>query len=64
MADGLLPAPSLTITAPLAALDVHPRAAMQVLRHARFSVKMEIYTQVISAKTRDPLKRLGDLLNR
>ena len=37
---------------------------MQVLRHARFSVTMEIYTQVISAKTRDPLKHLGDLLNR
>ncbi len=35
----------------LADLDVHPRVAMQVLRHARFSVTMEIYTQVTSTKT-------------
>ncbi|WBB69325.1 tyrosine-type recombinase/integrase [Micromonospora sp. WMMD812] len=46
----------------LAALDVHPRVAMQVLRHARFSVTMEIYTQVSSKATREALKRLGDSL--
>ncbi|NYH45876.1 integrase [Micromonospora jinlongensis] len=39
----------------LADLDVHPRVAMQVLRHARFSVTMEIYTQVSSKATRDAL---------
>ena len=48
----------------LADLDVHPRVAMQVLRHARFSVTMEIYTQVSSTKTREALKRLGDSLSR
>nr|WP_275896048.1 tyrosine-type recombinase/integrase [Micromonospora aurantiaca] len=47
----------------LADLDVHPRVAMQVLRHARFSVTMEIYTQVTSTKTREALKRLGDSLS-
>lgn len=46
----------------LADLDVHPRVAMQVLRHARFSVTMEIYTQVSDKATRDALKRLGDSL--
>lgn len=35
---------------------------MQILRHARFSVTMEIYTQVSSKATRDALKRLGDSL--
>lgn len=47
----------------LADLDVHPRVAMQVLRHARFSVTMEIYTQVSSNATREALKRLGDTLD-
>ncbi|MBG6103176.1 integrase [Micromonospora vinacea] len=47
----------------LADLDVHPRVAMQVLRHARFSVTMEIYTQVSNKATRDALKRLGDSLD-
>ncbi|RQX19267.1 hypothetical protein DDE19_04820 [Micromonospora ureilytica] len=46
----------------LADLDVHPRVAMQVLRHARFAVTMEIYTQVSNKATRDALKRLGDSL--
>ena len=47
----------------LADLDVHPRVAMRILRHARFSVTMEIYTQVSSAKTREALKRLGESLD-
>jgi integrase len=47
----------------LADLDVHPRVAMQILRHAQFSITMEIYTQVSSEKTRDALKRLGDSLD-
>ncbi len=46
----------------LADLDVHPRVAMQILRHARFSVTMEIYTQVSSTATREALKRLGESL--
>jgi hypothetical protein len=35
---------------------------MAILRHARFSITMEIYTQV-SAATREALKRLGDSLD-
>jgi integrase len=30
----------------LAALDVHPRVAMAILRHSRMAMTMEIYTQV------------------
>jgi integrase len=45
-------------------LDVHPRVAMQILRHADFSITMEIYSKVSSATTRDALKRLGESLDR
>jgi integrase len=47
----------------LADLDVHPRVAMQILRHAQFSITMEIYTQVSSKATREALKRLGESLD-
>jgi integrase len=43
----------------LAALDVHPRVAMQILRHSKIGLTMEIYTEIPSAATRDALKRLG-----
>ena len=43
----------------LAALDVHPRVAVQILRHSKIAVTMEIYTEVPSAATRDALKKLG-----
>ncbi len=46
----------------LADLDVHPRVAMQILRHANFKITMEIYTQVTDQQTRDALKRLGESL--
>ncbi|MGH3675833.1 MAG: site-specific integrase [Mycobacterium sp.] len=46
----------------LAALDVHPRVAMEVLRHAESSVTLEIYTVVSSQETREALKRLSDRL--
>jgi integrase len=48
----------------LAALDVHPRVAMQVLRHSRIAITMEIYTEVPSAATRQALKKLGRWLDR
>jgi len=32
----------------LAALDVHPRVAMQILRHSKIAVTIEIYTEVPS----------------
>jgi integrase len=47
----------------LAALDVHPRVAMQILRHSKIAVTMEIYTEVPSAATRDALKKLGQWLD-
>jgi integrase len=44
----------------LADLDVHPRIAMQVVRHAQFS----IYTVVGLAATLEALKKLGEFLER
>jgi integrase len=46
----------------LAALDVHPRVAMAILRHSRIALTMEVYTQVPDKTTREALKRLSDLL--
>ena len=43
----------------LAALDVHPRVAMQILRHSKIAVTMEIYTEVPSASTRAALRKLA-----
>jgi len=36
----------------LAALDVHPRVAIRILRHAQIDVTMNVYTEVSDAKTR------------
>jgi integrase len=47
----------------LATLDVHPRVAMQILRHSKIAITMEIYTEVASAATRDALKKLGQWLD-
>lgn len=46
----------------LAALDVHPRVAMTILRHTRIGMTMDIYTQVPDKTTEEALKRLSDLL--
>ena len=46
----------------LPALDVHPRVAMAILRHAQIAITMEIYTEVPDEVTRAALKRLGDQL--
>jgi integrase len=46
----------------LAALDVHPRVAMHILRHSKIAVTMEIYTEAPSEATRDALRKLGDWL--
>ena len=43
----------------LAALDVHPRVAMRILRHAQIDVTMNVYTEVSDARTLKALKRLG-----
>ena len=47
----------------LAALDVHPRVAMQILRHSKIDTTMEIYTHVPSKVTRQALKQLGASLD-
>jgi len=47
----------------LAALDVHPRVAMQILRHSKIAITMEIYTEVVSSATREGLRKLGDRLS-
>lgn len=46
----------------LVALDVHPRVAMQILRHSKIAVTMDVYSQVTSAATQEALRRLGDQL--
>jgi integrase len=46
----------------LATLDVHPRVAMQILRHSKIALTMEIYTEIPSAATRDALMKLGQWL--
>ncbi len=46
----------------LAALDVHPRVAMRILRHSQIAVTMNVYTQVPSPETRKALKRLNKRL--
>ncbi len=46
----------------LAALDVHPRVAMRILRHSKIAVTMEIYTEAPSEATRDALRKLSDWL--
>ena len=42
--------------------SVHPRAAMQILRHSKIAVTMEIYTEVVSSAAREALRKLGDRL--
>jgi integrase len=46
----------------LAALDVHPRIAMRILRHSKIALTMEVYTDALDESTRDALRRLGDQL--
>ncbi|MFI7308091.1 tyrosine recombinase XerC [Streptomyces hygroscopicus] len=48
-----------TCTSLLAALDVHPRVAMQIFGHRKIAVPMEIHTHVPSEATRKALRRLG-----
>jgi integrase len=47
----------------LAALEVHPRVAMQILRHSKIALTMEIYTEVLSPATRVALRKLGQCLD-
>ncbi len=52
-----------TCAALLAALDVHPRVAMRILRHAQIDATMNVYTEVPDAKTLRALKRLARQLS-
>jgi hypothetical protein len=47
----------------LAALDVHRRVAMQILRHSKIAITVEIYTEVPSTATRAALRKLGEWLD-
>jgi integrase len=47
----------------LATLEVHPRVVMQILRHSKIALTMEIYTEVPSADTRAALKKLSASLS-
>ena len=49
-----------TCASPLAAIDVHPRVAMRILRHSKIGITMEIYAEVPSQATRDALRKFGD----
>jgi integrase len=48
----------------LVALDVHPRVAMQILRHSQIAVTMNVYSEVPSTATRAALRRLGKQLDK
>ena len=47
----------------LVELDVHPRVAMQILRHSQIAVTMDIYSQVASASTPEALTGVGSRLD-
>jgi len=47
----------------LAALDIHPRVVMRILRHSKIAVTMEVYTEVPDQVTRDAPRRLGAQLD-
>jgi integrase len=47
----------------LAALDVHPRVAMAILRHSRIALTMDIFTRVPDKTAKEALKRLSDWLD-
>ncbi|GAA4511631.1 site-specific integrase [Nonomuraea ferruginea] len=53
-----------TCASMLAALDVHPRVAMRILRHSQISVTMNVYTQIASPETRKALDQLNESLDR
>jgi hypothetical protein len=39
-----------------------PRVAMQILRHSKIAITMEIYAEIVAAATRDALRKLGERL--
>lgn len=61
--SGCVHATRKTCATLLAALDVHPRVAMRILRHVQIEVTMDVYTEVSDEQTLRALKRLGDQLD-
>ncbi|MEU8108420.1 tyrosine-type recombinase/integrase [Nonomuraea muscovyensis] len=57
------PRPRHTCASMPAALGVHPRVAMRVLRHSRISVTVNVYTQIASPETPKALDQLNDSLD-
>jgi integrase len=47
----------------LVELDVHPRVAMQILRHAKIATTMDIYTHVPTTATRAALGWVSQCLD-
>jgi integrase len=47
----------------LVALNVHPRVAMQILRHSQIAITMQVYSEVPSEATQKALRRLGRSLD-
>lgn len=47
----------------LVALEVHPRVAMQILRHSQIAVTMDVYSKVTDESTRAAVRKLGDELD-
>jgi len=43
----------------LAALDVHPRVAMRILRHSQITLTMDVYSEVQDESTQTALKKLS-----
>jgi hypothetical protein len=52
-----------TCASMLAALGVHPRVAMRILRHSQISVTMNVYTQITGPETRRALDQLNASLD-
>lgn len=47
----------------LAALNVHPRVMMRILRHSNIKTTMEVYTDATDEATGEALRKLGGTLN-
>jgi hypothetical protein len=45
-----------------ASTDVYPRVAIQILRHSKIAITMEIYTEIMSSATCEALRKLSDQL--
>ena len=43
-------------------MDVHPRVAVQILRHSQIAVTMNVYSEVSTEDMREALRRLGERL--